>query len=276
VSVPGRPPAGADPLGRRWPWLVRWFQAYGRRYVGRHFHAVRLARQGSTPRLPDGPLIVALNHPSWWDPMMGVVLSPLLGRRVHVVPIEGRALQRYRFFERLGFFGIEPGTRAGYDRLLEVADRVMERPDVAFWITPQGRFTDIRTRPPALRPGIGLVARRVRRGAILPVALEYGFWSERLPEALIRLGDPILVEDGTALEAEVWTARVERGLAATQDALAHDAIRRDPDAFRTLVEGRIGVGWIYDAWRRLGALLGGTRFDAAHGSGAGGSAEETG
>jgi len=198
--------------------------------------------------------------------MLGVILSPLLGPRVHVVPIEARALGRYPFFERIGFFGIEPGTRVGWERLLEVADRVAGRRDAAFWITPQGRFTDPRLRPIVLKPGVGHVVRRLHGGAVLPVALEYGFWSERLPEALVRFGDPIPVEDGSTLDPDAWTARVAEGLTAAQDALAIDAIRRDPAAFRTLVVGRSGVTCLYDAWRRLRAALRGERYDPEHGS----------
>jgi hypothetical protein len=33
--------------------------------------------------------------------------------RAHYAPIEAAALARYRFFERLGFFGIELGTVRG-------------------------------------------------------------------------------------------------------------------------------------------------------------------
>lgn len=257
-------PSAPDPLARRWPWLIRSFQWYGRRFVRRSFHAVRLARQGAKLELPDGPLILALSHPSWWDPMMGVVLSPLLGDRVHVVPIEDKALQHYRFFERLGFFGIEPGTRAGYERLIQVADGVLGRRDVAFWITPQGRFTDVRQRPLGLRPGVGHLAQRMTGGTILPVALEYCFWTERLPEALVHFGEPIGVADGGSRSVEAWTELVTVGLTRAQDELARAAVERNPDAFHSLLSGGSGVSWIYDAWRRLAAWVRGERFELEH------------
>ena len=31
--------------------------------------------------MPDGPLIVVLNHPSWWDPLVGLVLAELIPDR---------------------------------------------------------------------------------------------------------------------------------------------------------------------------------------------------
>lgn len=254
-----------SPFALRWAWLVRAFTWYARRFVARHFHALRLARQGADPALPAGPVVVALTHPSWWDPLVAAVLMSRLEGRVGVGAMDARALARYRFMGRLGLFGVEPGTRAGWERLLAVADEAFSRPEAALWITPQGRFTDVRERPLRVKGGVGHLAHRLRRGAVLPVAVEYPFWDERLPEALVRLGEPIPVEDGSVRSPEAWTEAVARALEATQDALAADSARRDPRAFVTLVEGRGGVTWIYDAMRRLGAWLRGRSFDPSHG-----------
>lgn len=262
AQAPAEPPP--SPLERRQPWLIALFRWYGRRFLRRHFHAVRIALAGARPPLPDGPLVIALNHPSWWDPMVGIALSERLSGRAHVVPIEAAALGRYAFFERLGFFGIEPGSGRGLERLLQVADQVLPRRDAAFWITPQGHFADVRARPVVLRPGVGHLARRLRNGAILPVALEYPFWSERLPEALVRFGEPIPVEDGASRSVEEWTDAVAHGLARAQDALAEDAISRDPARFETLLSGGGGTAFVYDRWRRLVAWLGGRPYARDH------------
>jgi len=45
-------------------WLYRGFTRYCRRYVSKHFHAVRISRT-SAPVPADGrPLIFVLNHPA--------------------------------------------------------------------------------------------------------------------------------------------------------------------------------------------------------------------
>src|SRR5262245_10348711 len=101
-------------LKRRSPWLIRLFTRHvKKRYLGRSFHGIRLSRTGRLPALPVGPLIVVLNHPSWWDPLFGMVLAELLPEHAHFVPIESNALRGYGFFERLGFFGVKPGTTEG-------------------------------------------------------------------------------------------------------------------------------------------------------------------
>ena len=253
-------------LPRRSDFLCRWFSWWVRGYLKKHFHAVRLSR-GSRPNVsPDWPLIVVLNHASWWDPLVGVVLAGQFPERTHYAPMDAKALTRYRLFNKLGFYGVEQGTSCGAFSFLQTTAAILSQTNSAVWITGQGQFTDPRARPPRLRSGVGHIARRLTRGVILTLALEYPFWDERLPEALARFGEPILIEKGQDLDAAEWLKRIEANLAAAQDALMADALSRKPSAFETLVKGRVAIGGIYDRGRRLLAWLGGERFQAEHGS----------
>jgi 1-acyl-sn-glycerol-3-phosphate acyltransferase len=93
-------------LPRRSAVFYRWFTWWVRGYLARHFHAVRLAR-GTWPTVdPDVPLVVVLNHPSWWDPLVGSVLAGRFPERVHYAPIDAAALARYSLFTRLGFTSV--------------------------------------------------------------------------------------------------------------------------------------------------------------------------
>jgi phytoene desaturase len=252
------------PVRRRSPWLIRGFTRYVRRYLRRHFHAVRLACKGRPEAPTEVPLIIVLNHPSWWDPLLCTVLAGLFPGREHYAPMDAVALARYRFFERLGFFAVQQGTLAGAREFLRTGAAVLARPNAALWVTAQGEFTDPRQRPVRLRPGVGHLLRRLEGAVILPLALEYPFWQERLPEALARFGGPVPVGRGRDLSVQHWMQRIEAGLTAAQDALAAEALRRAPQAFEVLLGGRAGVGGIYDLWRRLRARLRGERFQAAH------------
>ena len=59
---------------------------------------------------------------------------------------------------------------------------------------------------------------------------------------------------------------IEQSLAATQDVLAREAQRRDPDVFETLVGGNAGVGGVYDFRRSLLARALGEGFRPEHGN----------
>jgi len=247
--------------------LNGWFMFYVRRYLRRHFHAVRLLRQ--TPDHPDlgtAPVIFYSNHPSWWDPLVFLTIGELLyPRRMVYGPIDATALGKYRFMERIGFIGIAPGTWRGSARFLRMARAAEQRSDVIFWITAQGEFVDPRERPVTIRPGVAHALEGRSSGLVVPLAVEYPFWTERFPEALAAFGPALSIADAPARSAEDWETVLAAALEATQDRLAVAARSRDPGAFRTLLSGRVGVGGVYDFVRRIGAWLRGERFDASHG-----------
>ncbi len=251
--------------------------AYVRRYLRKHFHAVRLlAGEDGRPGWPDvgdEPLLVYTNHPGWWDPLVFLFLGERgFPGRMSYGPIDAKALGKYKFLERIGFIPIEPGTWRGSATFLRAAQVALSRSDVIFWITAQGEFADPRQRPIKIRSGVGHAVASAERGIVVPLAIEYPFWTERLPEAVAALGRPIRIADYPVRSADAWTECLAAELVATQDRLATAVIRRDPSQFTALMSGRAGVGPAYDTVRRIGAWLRGQRFDASHGGGAGGTA----
>jgi hypothetical protein len=101
-------------------------------------------------------------------------------------------------------------------------------------------------------------------GLVLPVALEYTFWTERTPEALVRIAEPLRIAEYPDRNGKQWTELIESALTRNLDALSAEAMRRDPTAFTELLTGKTGVGGMYDAWRRLKAWVRGKKFDPSH------------
>jgi 1-acyl-sn-glycerol-3-phosphate acyltransferase len=249
--------------------LHGWFMWYVRKYLARNFHAVRLLKaiDGSPdrPAIAGEPVIFYSNHPGWWDPLtflfVGAALFP---DRMIYGPIDAAALGKYKFMERIGFIGIDPQAWRGAARFLRMLRAAGKRTDVIFWITAQGEFTDPRKRPVRLRPGVGHGVAAATRGVVVPLAVEYPFWNERLPEAVVAFGPALRIEDAGERSPDEWTTILEHELEAAQDRLAAGAMTRDPAGFTTLLDGRVGVGFFYDTCRRLKAWMRGERFDAAH------------
>ncbi len=257
------PPPSDDPLARRSPFLFWAFGWYLRWYFWRRFHGVRLSRGGRPITPPGRPVIIYSNHPSWWDPAFFILLATkLFAGRAGFGPMDAAALGRYGVLQRMGIFGIDLASPRGAARFLETSLRVLATPTSMLWITAEGAFTDARSRPVHLRPGIAHLARRVPGAIILPLAVEYSFWNESKPEALARFGTPI--ETGRGRSVTEWTAHLEAELARTMDALQAESMQRNPALFDKLLGGRAGVGGIYDTWRRLRAWAGGRRFDPSH------------
>ncbi len=245
----------ADALPRRSAWRIRFSLRCFRRMMRKNFHAFRLSKTGKPPALNGRPVVVVLNHPSWWDPILGVVLAEWFEPYQHFVPIAAEALKQYRIFEPMGFFGVEAGTPAGALAFLRTASGILSRPSRALWITAQGKFTDPRERPVRLRQGVGHLIRRLEDVVVLPLAIEYPFWQERYPEALAHFGQPIFVGRGREHSVAAWMERIEAGLTSAQDELACLAKEQDPTRFETLIGGNVGVGGIYDLWRRFKAMF---------------------
>lgn len=183
--------------------------------------------------------------------------------RTHFAPIDAEMLGQYPLLDRLGFFGVEPGTPRGGVRFLKTATRVLLNPRHMLWVTAQGVFTDVRQRPVTLMPGVQRLAHTLGRkgqdATFSVMAVEYVFWDESKPEMLLAFGKPMSAEQ--AAEDGTLAAELNR----VMDALAAAAMDRDPEAFTVVQGGSAGVGGAYDGLRRMRAWLSGQRFRARHG-----------
>ncbi len=248
--------------------LLNWFTWYSRRYLRRHFHSLRISRAGFPPSGSDQPLVIYSNHASWWDPLLWLALkAEFFPAYSAFSPIDAEALSRYKLLGRLGFFGVERKTIRGAVQFVRAAEAILHRPKHILAMTPQGRFADLRERPVFFESGIGHLATRVQRAVFLPMASEFVYWEERLPEILVRFGAPIEVDASKdERDAETWTRLFETSLEKTQDALAAESLRRHSGEFETVLRGRAGQGGIYDWYRAARARLRGERFTREHGA----------
>ena len=255
----------AAKLPKRIGWLFDGFSRYVLRYLRKHFHAVRISRSGATFPTDGEPILFVMNHPSWWDPMVGIALAkPLAGYR-HYAPIRAAMLDSYPIFARLGFFGVDPLSLRSAAEFLRTGEAILSEPLRALWITAQGEFTDVRTRPLDLKSGVGHLTARMRRGWVVCVAFEYTFWTERTPEALLRIAEPIRIDPNSKFTGKEWTAKLEAILTANLDVLNLEAMSRDPSMFAAILGGKTGVGGGYDLIRRIACWVRFKRFRPAHG-----------
>jgi len=249
-------------------WLQNGFHRFLRPYLKRHFHAVAMLRRPGFPwqSLAGKPLIVYANHPSWWDPMIAHFLNrTLLPQRQFYAPIDAEALKQYGILEKLGFYGVRLNSSQGAASFLKQSKTILERRDTAIWITPEGRFCDVRDHSVPLMPGLAHLCSKLHHGHALPIALEYVFWEERLPVSLLHFGDPIDVGSVQLRDKEQWKSHLQARLRTTQSELAEAAITRDAQLFENLLYGTSGAGAVYDTFRRLRAKLSGKSFRAQHG-----------
>lgn len=232
--------------------IARVFAWLAERMVRRAFGSMRLER-GSLDALRelgrhDGGLMILMNHPSWWDPLVVTVLvRRFLADRPVMGPMDAKELRRFRIFTRLGVFGIDPDDRRSAALVLaETARRWREAPRTILAVTPQGRFTDAREAI-EIRPGAAMVAARNPSIAVAALAVEYPFWSARRPELLGRIRR---IAAPPSLDARGWLEEMTRAMEENRAALAEASIARDERAFETIVDGTSPRG-PYALWLRM-------------------------
>ena len=241
--------------------LLAFFRRVARGYFRRGFDAVRIS-EPERFREASGPLIVYANHSSWWDPLVAFMVAwRLMPKRKHYAPMDAESLDRYPIFKRLGVFPVAMKTVRGGVGFLRIGEAVLRGGGV-LWVTPQGRFVDVRRRPLEFRPGLAALAARMGVCTVLPLAIEYPFWDERLPEALLHFGEPIRVNGESAAVIE---ERLVGALELAMAELKEMALTREPEAFSmTLMRGRVGTGGFYGLGQRARAALRGQRYRAEH------------
>lgn len=231
---------------------LRFFERIVRAYFRRHFRSV-MVQHAERFASVTGPMIVYANHSSWWDPMVSILLAQmLLPGRKHYAPMDAAALKRYPILRKLGIFPVEMASARGAAQFLRTSKAILADGGVV-WITPQGRFADPREYPLAFKPGLGALTARADNVTLLPLAIEYSFWDERLPETLLRFGEPLRLDPGVSTESA--THQLEVALAEVMAELKMAAIARDPSAFRVLLRGARGTGGFYDLGRRVRAMF---------------------
>ena len=247
------------------PRLLQVFAAYSRHYMCQRFHAVRILKNGLPPSDVSGPVVIYLNHASWWDPLVCLHLArKFFVNRTSFAPIDAESLQRYGFFKHLGFYGVEQQSVRGAMTFLRTSCSLLGSERNAIWLTPQGSFRDVRERPARFQHGIGLLATRMENVAFVPLAIEYTFWTEPRPEILVSFGHPVVPKHARPRSSDVWTKFFGNALEEVQEELAVKSARRDPDDWIVLDKGASGISAMYDTWRWLRSRICGQRFVRGH------------
>lgn len=228
-------------------WAERLFRGYVLGLVRRSFRAVRLL--GELPDLPaDEPLLITPNHSSWWDGFFVYLLDrALLHRRLHLMMLEEQ-LARYRFFSRVGAFGIRPGLPREAMQALAYSARLLSDPANSVCIFPQGELRPWGVRPLGLQRGLERVLRlhggRVR---LLPLAIRCELLADQRPEVFFLL-DRSFAHDAASFPGVPW---LEGEMEAQLERLQQGLLRGERG--RTLIEGRRPVSERWDgALRALG------------------------
>jgi len=220
---------------------------YFERSLKRHFHRCivcgeehlhsAMARGSSAPY----PTIIACTHASWWDAVVTIVMS----LRTYMLDADGmmelKQLRKYRFFSGIGMFSVVRENPRGALRSLSYACSRLKNSNRMLWMFPQGTLIhqDLSI---ACDPGIGILAKKLGRVTIVPLALRYEMLRDQHPTCWARFGNPIEVIWGEHSTIEDVTLSVTNALTMASALLRADAKYEDDSAYRPFIIGRRSLG----------------------------------
>ncbi len=230
--------------------------ALRRAFGGVHLYLHHEAKQLRSE--PDVPVIYCSTHPGWWDGYLSYVVNESTLRRDGYLMMEEVHLVDVPFATWAGVFGIDRhDPRKALASIEYIVDILRHRPNTALYMFPQGTITHPDRRPLGLYGGVGNLARRLDRCAVLPVAVRYEFLLEQAPEVFVRVGPPLRFDmRRERLSSASVNARIEDALTATADRLHADIMAGDLGAYRLVLRGRVSVN---RRWERVAGLPGRVR-----------------
>ncbi|MCU0720769.1 MAG: lysophospholipid acyltransferase family protein [Pirellula sp.] len=247
-------------------WLVDGFCWYSRGLVRKQFQSMGFLGTEKLASIPDHhSTIVCANHASWWDPVVAMLSqNHYMSRRTLYAPIDADQLENYAVLKKMGFYGVRLQSFSGAQQFLETSKKLLANPSTSIWITPEGKFCDVRDHDQPLMPGMAHLVTKLRNTTIIPLALEYGFWDDSRPHIFGKFGEHINCEQLSFEDKSACNEHLTQLLRQTQRDLAQIVMKRDPQAFNYLVSSHAKrLSW-YDFARKWAAWLKGRSFDPRH------------
>jgi hypothetical protein len=196
---------------RHSPWADRIFLPYILRQFRKIFHGLYFL--GPVPEFdPALPLLITPNHSTWWDGFFFYILNKRVWKRKGYLMMLEEQLSKYRFFSRIGAFGIEPGlARKSYEALKYSADVLRDRAN-ALCIFPQGVLRYAGVRPLEFQRGVGYIL-KLYGGEVnlLPLGIRCEFLIDQRPEAFF-MADRVYRVDQRSFQGIQWLEDLEEDL----------------------------------------------------------------
>lgn len=148
-------------------------------------------------RLEQGPLLLAMNHVAWWDPLVLVLLDERLGGQGACL-MDAANLARFPFFSWAGALSLDRSrARAAHADLLRAAE-FLNGPGRFLIVFPQGRQRPAHF-PLQFERGIALLRRRTEL-PVVPVGLRYDFGEHPKAEVYLSIGEELPFGSGADLD----------------------------------------------------------------------------
>jgi 1-acyl-sn-glycerol-3-phosphate acyltransferase len=176
--------------------IYNFFKIYTRWKIRRSFHTVEVNRTFTDKDLP---VLLIMNHMSWWDGFWALYLNmKLFHRKFHFMMLESQ-LRRYPFFNKCGGYSVNKHTRSIIETLDYTVELLSENKNLVL-LFPQGEIESLYTHSLHFEPGIEYILKKLNRKIqVVFVANLVDYFSNPRPTLYVYLkeytSDSMSVED---------------------------------------------------------------------------------
>jgi chlorobactene lauroyltransferase len=210
-------------------WFISLFDLYVRNLFRRRFKNIAIDQHYQPS---DGDkTIYFLNHTSWWDGLIPLLLNQKLFRQRARAMMEDRQMHRHKFFRKIGAFSINLQDPRGSVRSLRYAADSMKRPNASLFIYPEGRIVPFTDAKPEFKPGLAWISGKCPEADLVPIGIYITTARFDKPELYIRIGTP--ADRNAVADGENLTDMLERHMKHNLQTLTHQA-HTTPEQFRLL------------------------------------------
>jgi hypothetical protein len=196
---------------RHSPWADLIFLPYILRQFRKAFHGLYFL--GPMPALdPALPLLITPNHSTWWDGFFFYILNKRFWKRKGYLMMLEEQLSKYRFFSRIGAFGVEPGLARKSYEALRYSAAVLRDPANALCIFPQGVLRYSGVRPLEFQRGVEYILKLYGGDVnLLPLGIRCEFLTDQRPEAFF-MADRVFRVNQRTFQGIEWLEQQEEGI----------------------------------------------------------------
>lgn len=211
------------------PWFIFVFDLYMRSLFHRRFENVWVDQDYQPGS--DSKTIYYLNHTSWWDGLIPLLLNRKLFRQNARAMMEDKQMRKFGLFKRIGAFSVNLENPRSAVRSLRYAVESMKRPRSCLFIYPEGEIVPFSTGKPNFKKGLGWIVSQCPDVDVVPVGIYINTAKSDKPELFLKIGQA--VEFNTSEKAELLNTLFEFKLSELLKELEHNA-HQNIDPFQTL------------------------------------------
>lgn len=173
--------------------FIKIFRIYIRLLFKRRFKQVWL-RQEYVPK-PDSRTVYYLNHHSWWDGIIPLLLNEYRLHQNARALMEDKQMRQYPFFKKIGAFSINRDDPRKAITSLRYAVQSMKREGASLFLYPEGKIT-----PPGSKMtfegGISWLHSKVPEVDFVPIGIYMHTIRHDKPELHLHIGEAVDLDQG--------------------------------------------------------------------------------